>query len=207
MHHMDYFMNYLDGFVESMMFLEKFEKEKKFGNVDYQAIANNIKSNVLDKKLNELLDLNLSKFASEFVQNSPMNLAHLCHSVSQQFYENWMSQPIGDLLPVGVTIGNVKFKNREVYEVSRSSIKRTVEKDFCPEETLSLHVWLTFSNMTVLDLTIIPTLLAKGVASLSDFDGRNYVIWKESENELLDYIPLLQHNNFFYEVDRIAGYA
>lgn len=80
-------------------------------------------------------------------------------------------------------------------------------KGFCPDEDLELHVWLTFQNMTVLDLTIVPTLIYKGLADLEEFGGCQYVIWKEGKREDLDYIPFLQHNNFLYLVDKIAGYT
>ncbi|NKC13780.1 MAG: hypothetical protein GKR94_16815 [Gammaproteobacteria bacterium] len=80
-----------------------------------------------------------------------------------------------------------------------------MSKGFCPDESLELHVWLTFSNMTVLDLTIVPTLVSKGLASLKDFDNCRYVIWKEGETVDFDYLPFLQHNNFMYEVDKIVG--
>ncbi|EHA17520.1 hypothetical protein HAL1_01110, partial [Halomonas sp. HAL1] len=145
--------------------------------------------------------------ANGFIRNSPRNLANLCHSASQQFYENWMSQKIGDIAPVAITVGNVKYKDREIYQVSRSSVKRIMAKGFCPDDSLDVHVWLTFSNMTVLDLTIIPTLLSKGLASTSDFNDLRYVIWEEGGDSDFEYIPVLQHNNFMYAVDKVAGHA
>lgn len=200
-------MNYLKKFVESIRFLEKFDKNHKRTNLDYEKVTRGIESNLLNDDLKAFLDQKLGEAANEFIQNSPMNLANLCHSVSQQFYENWMSQQIGELAPVAITIGNVKFKNRETYQVSKSSIKKIISQGFCPDKSLELHVWLTFSNMTILDLTIIPTLISKGFASLADFEGKKYLIWKEGENADFDYIPFLQHNNFLYEVDKISGYA
>lgn len=199
-------MDYLNKFVESIRFLEKFEKEFRREKIDYKKITEDIHNSCIDKDLNNFLDLRLGEAASIFIQNSTISLENLCHSVSQQFYENWMRQPIGELAPVAVTIGNVKFKGKELYEVSRSSIKRIMAKGFSPEENLELHVWLTFPNMTVLDLTIVPTLISKGQASYSDFNNCNYVIWKEGEHENLEYIPFLRHNNFMYIVDRVSGY-
>ncbi|MEI4931117.1 hypothetical protein [Aeromonas caviae] len=195
-------MSYLNKFVDSIRFLEEFDMEHKRANLNYEEVASVIKRRLLDKDLNDFLEQNLGDTAQRFIENSPQSLENLCHSVSQQFYENWMSQPIGDVVPVAITVGNVKFRNREIYKVSKSSIKKTIARGFCPDESLELHVWLTFSNMTVLDLTIVPTLIYKGLASLDDFDGCQYVIWKEGEGEEFDYIPLLQHNNFMYEIDR-----
>lgn len=203
----DYVMNYLEQFVDSMRFLEKFDKNQKKQGLNYEDVSRGIERNILDEELQNFLDNNLGNAANGFISNSPGNLANLCHSVSQQFYENWMSQKIGDIAPVAITVGNVRYKGREVYQVSRSSVKRIMAKGFCPDESLDVHVWLTFSNMTVLDLTIIPTLVSKGLASPSDFEDFRYVIWKEGESSSFDYIPVLQHNNFMYVVDKVAGHA
>jgi len=203
----DYVMSYLEQFVDSMRFLEKFDKNQKKEGLNYEDVSRGIERNLLDEELQNFLDNNLGNAANGFIRNSPGNLANLCHSVSQQFYENWMSQKIGDIAPVAITVGNVKYKGQEIYQVSRSSVKRIMAKGFCPDESLDVHVWLTFSNMTVLDLTIIPTLVSKGLASPSEFEDLRYVIWKEGESSSFEYIPVLQHNNFMYVVDKVAGHA
>ncbi|MBE0503654.1 MAG: hypothetical protein IBX46_05925 [Desulfuromonadales bacterium] len=200
-------MKYLTQFVDSMRFLEKFDKVQKRQGLNYDDVTRRIEGCILDKELQSFLDDRLGIAASGFIQNSPGDLANLCHSVSQQFHDNWMSQEIGNIAPVAITVGNVKYKGKEVYQVSKSSVKRIMAKGFCPNESLEVHVWLTFSNMTVLDLTIVPMLMSKGLASSSDFDGRRYVIWKEGGNSNFEYIPILQHNKFMYVVDKIAGYA
>ncbi|KPQ23803.1 MAG: hypothetical protein HLUCCA13_11730 [Halomonas sp. HL-48] len=200
-------MSYLKQFVDSMRFLERFDKNQKRQGLNYEEVFRGIESNLLDKELQSFLDNNLGTAADSFIRNSPGNLANLCHSVSQQFYENWMSQKIGDIAPVAITVGNVKYKDQEVYNVSKSSVKRIMAKGFCPDESLDVHVWLTFSNMTVLDLTVIPTLVSKGLAGPTDFDDLRYVIWKEGDDSDFEYIPVLQHNNFMYAVDKIAGHA
>lgn len=200
-------MKYLTQFVDSMRFLEKFDKFQKRQGLNYDDVIRGIEGNIHDKELQRFLDNHLGKAASGFIQNAPGDLANLCHSVSQQFYDNWMLQEIGNIAPVAITVGNVKYKDKEIYQVSRSSVKRIMAKGFCPNESLEVHVWLTFSNMTVLDLTIVPTLISKGLASPSDFDGRRYVIWNEGGGSNFEYTPILQHNNFMYVVDRVAGYA
>lgn len=200
-------MKYLTQFIESMRFLEKFDKIQKRQGLNYDDVTRGIEGNILNKELKSFLDNHLGNAASGFIQNSPEDLANLCHSVSQQFYDNWMSQEVGNIAPVAITVGNVKYKGMEIYQVSKSSVKRIMAKGFCPNESLEVHVWLTFSNMTVLDLTIVPTLISNGLASPSDFDGRKYVIWKEDGDSNFEYIPILQHNNFMYVVDRVAGYA
>lgn len=200
-------MSYLNQFVDSIRFLERFDKKQKKQGLNYEDVSRGIESNLLNKDLQGFLDNNLGDAANGFIRNSPGNLANLCHSISQQFYENWMSQEIGNIAPVAITVGNVKYKGKEIYQVSRSSVKRIMAKGFCPNESLEVHVWLTFSNMTVLDLTIVPTLLSKGLASPSDFGGRRYVIWKEDGGSDFEYMPILQHNNFMYVVDRVVGHA
>ena len=73
-------------------------------------------------------------------------------------------------------------------------------------EPLNSHVWLTFPDMTVLDLTIIPTLVDKGLIQPGSYPTP-YVLWREDQDSPFSYIPLLQDNNFATLVDQITVYA
>jgi hypothetical protein len=187
-----------------MRFLEKFDKQFRQSKPNYDSVKEHIHQNINDIELKNFLDEKLDSIALDFINASSINLANQCHNISQSFYENWMSQEIGRLAPVAITVGNVVYKNTPIYDVSKSSIKRTISEGFNPNKSLELHVWLTFSNMKVLDLTIVPTLIEKGFPTEGEFE-KNYVIWEESTNSNFQYIPFLQHNNFMYEVDRIVG--
>lgn len=199
-------MNYITKFIDSVRFLEDFDKEHKDLKVDYEQYKKHIERNVYSNhQLNNFLNENLEAIAQSFLANSFVNPLNQCHSFSQQFFDNWMEQDIGKIAPVAITIGNVVYDGKDVYQVSQSSLKRTINEGFQPDKSLELHVWLTFPNMTILDLTIVPTLVAKGLAHPSDFDNKNYVIWRETDGEKLNYVPLLQDNQFMYKVDKIAG--
>jgi hypothetical protein len=84
----DYVMSYLEQFVDSMRFLEKFDNNQKKEGLNYEDVSRGIERNLLDEELQNFLDNNLGNAANGFIRNSPGNLANLCHSVSQQFYEN-----------------------------------------------------------------------------------------------------------------------
>ena len=137
-------MSYLDQFIESIRFLEKFDEEQKNSNTNYDSLKITMKNNIIEgEELNKQLDENIGRIANEFISKSPIDFTNKCHSASQTFYEQWSSQPAGILTPVAITIGNVKYKNKEVYSVSKSSIKRTMRAGFQPFQPLNVHVWLT----------------------------------------------------------------
>ncbi|OCH22529.1 hypothetical protein A6E12_03445 [Aliivibrio fischeri] len=196
-------MTYIDKFIESVRFLEKFDKQHKKMKINYDDFKKHILKNKNDADLTDFLSSKLDEIASSFLLNSTADPVNQCHNFSQSFYDNWSSQQLGQLAPVAISIGTVAYDSKEIYEVSRGSIKRLINEGFNPNKSLNVHVWLTFSDMTVLDLTIVPTLIDKGVAELSDFDGKDYVIWREEEASKLQYFPLLQDNRFLYKVDKI----
>lgn len=195
-------MSYNDQFIRSVEFLERFDKKCRRETWGNDNIATEIENNILDKELRGFLNAELKGIASRYIQSSTVSFVNQCHSISQQFYEHWSTQEIGKLAPVYITIGTVEYKGQEVYSVSRSSVKKIISKGFRPEDSLDVHVWLTFSNMTVLDLTIIPTLISKGLAVSANFDDSKYIIWEEGNDSDLKYIPILQYNKFMHAVDR-----
>lgn len=201
-------MSYTTEFAEALIFNKKVDKELKNQNIDREALIYNIENEFKsDHDLGEFLNSILDVAAKSFISNSTIDLANQCHNVSQQFFNNWMSQELGEIAPISITIGNISFDNEEIYTVSKSSIKKTINEGFNPNKSLDLHVWLTFQNMKVLDLTIVPTLIRKGLATSEDFNGKKYVIWEEEDGSRLAYKPILQNNHFLYLVDRVKGYA
>ncbi|MCE2597379.1 hypothetical protein K6Y31_21650 [Motilimonas cestriensis] len=197
-------MDYVTQFVEAVRFLEKFDSEQRELRLDYDQFKAGIKRNMADFELNTFLDENLQLYVQSFLENSLVDPVNHCHSFSQQFFEHWSKSPLGSLAPLAITIGNIEFDGKEVYKVSKSSVKKTMNGGFQPGRELDLHVWLTFNNMVVLDLTLIPTLTHKGLAKAADFADKCYVIWKDNSESRLKYIPILQDNQFMYKVDRVA---
>ncbi|EHA17355.1 hypothetical protein HAL1_01708, partial [Halomonas sp. HAL1] len=52
-------MSYLKQFVDSMKFLEKFDKNQKKQGLNYEDVSRGIERNLLDKELQNFLDKNL----------------------------------------------------------------------------------------------------------------------------------------------------
>ncbi|MGK0446908.1 MAG: hypothetical protein ACJA2M_000678 [Polaribacter sp.] len=74
---------------------------------------------------------------------------------------------------------------------------------FQPNTDLPLHVWLTLPNLTIIDLTIIPTLVDKGIELTLQEKAEKVIIWKENEPSNLRYEPLLVDNSFMHRIDKI----
>lgn len=199
-------MSYLDDYVSAVRFGNKLRNEKMSKEV-YGDLLKYYREIVGSQNLDEFTDQILPAIAEQFIKQSPPDLAGLCHSVSQQFFDNWMQSELSQTSELAITVGSVEFKGKPLYPVSKSSIRRTLAEGFNPDRELDLHVWLTFPNMRVLDLTIIPTLLVKGLINADYFGELQHVIWTESSNSELNYRPMLQDDRFLFKVDQIAGFA
>jgi len=98
----------------------------------------------------------------------------------------------------------VFYKGRDIYQLTENKLDSVVMDGFQPDQELPLHVWLTLPNLTVVDLTIVPTLLDKGEVLTSQEIESNIIIWKENEPSNFRYVPLLVDNSFMHRVDKIA---
>lgn len=199
-------MSYLDEYVSAVRFGNKLRNEK-VPKEAYTDLLKYYRETVENPELGEFTDQILPAIAEQFIKKSPFGLGGLCHSVSQQFFDEWMQSELSQASGLAITVGSVEFKGKPLYPVSKSSLRRTLAEGFNPDRELDLHVWLTFPNMRVLDLTIVPTLLEKGWINAGYFGELRHVIWTESDNSELHYSPMLQDDQFLFKVDQIAGYS
>ncbi|MGC8121552.1 hypothetical protein [Marinobacter sp. VGCF2001] len=199
-------MSYLDEYVSAVKFGNKLRNEK-VPKEAYDDLLQHYRELADNPDLAQFTDHILPTIAEQFIKESPPDLAGLCHSVSQQFFDNWMQSELSQASGLAITVGSVEFKGTPLYPVSKSSLRRTLAEGFDPNRELDLHVWLTFPNMRVLDLTIVPTLLEKGLINADYFGEFQHLIWTESGNSELHYKPMLQDDQFLFKVDQVAGYA
>lgn len=193
-------MSYLNQFVESIRFLGELEPEF-FLNESAVEKAKQHFQELADKDFTANLIPILEQLAGQYIAHSPQNFAHICHGICDDFHHR-----ISHRLDSAITIGAVSYLGAPIYDVSPDSIRQAVTKGFQPGEPLNLHVWLTFPDMTVLDLTIIPTIVDKGLIQPGSYPTP-YVIWRDDQDSPFSYIPLLQDNNFATLVDQITVYA
>lgn len=102
---------------------------------------------------------------------------------------------------MAVTIGNVHYKGQNIYNVSKSALKRILNVGHNTNEKLNVHVWLTLDNMTVFDLTILSSLAAMEIMPPLQEEESPVLVWREDSPGEFNYEPLLIHNAFFDLVD------
>lgn len=201
---------YLEQFIDGLRFLTKLDKAYRKMQPDFSVIAENIHSNQTGE-LREVYDSmreGLLKCAAEDYlnkQGSLSMLANSCHGLSHAFHLIWGSLTknnfeVGSTFPLSVTIGNVFYKNENIYNLSKSSLKRILNEGKHTEKSLDVHVWLTWDDMTVLDLSIISTLIRREKLDRPD-DGSLALIWTEDDPGDYWFEPILVDNDFFNKVD------
>ena len=192
---------YFSTFVDAVSF--QLQREGISSNPDELAANMALKPEV-STRTRKLANSVLLPFAEHYVKScrSRGPIEHSCHSISHGFAETLQQTDLADELPIAMTIGNVWFRNQNVYGVTRERIERTIVEGFDPDKTIDLHVWLTLSDMTVVDLSILSTLPALGLSASIPQDGSSVLIWREDQQSDFIYEPLLVDNQFFSKVER-----
>lgn len=145
--------------------------------------------------------------ALRFVEECPFPVAHQCHNLSQQFFDQTYERVFKSGFWVGITIGDISFNGKPVFGATRETIRNEIERGPNRDAPLDLHVWLTFGNLQIIDLTVIPSLLSKKIARPADFKGKSIISTKPRKSSKLQYKPILVYNNFLNLVDEIKGVA
>ena len=106
----------------------------------------------------------LPEIARRFVRgHDPIReLGRRCHSYSDLFNRNFRSRVGEGAAWFFLTIGEVKFRRESIYHVTEQKVITSFQRGFRPDENLGVHVWLTFEEMTIVDLTIMASLLRLG---------------------------------------------
>jgi len=143
----------------------------------------------------------LQGFGTHYLANHPGTAVRACHAVSHGFRHTWAQNPLSELFPLQITIGAVRVRGQNVFDVTIESVKRTVENGYRKGQTVDVHVWLTLPDLTVLDLTLLSTLRARGDA----IDHQSAVlVWHPSNAGIFDYEPLMLDNDFYDRVERTS---
>lgn len=140
----------------------------------------------------------LLQFGEHYVAQYPSDVAHSCHAVSHGFYETWKNFEWGEAFPLSVTIGNVYYKGENIYNTSKDAIAQITKNGFQRGEAVDAHVWLTLDDMTVIDLTILSTLHARGILAASP---SRFLLWREEIPTDFVFEPILVDNAFFGRID------
>jgi hypothetical protein len=129
-------------------------------------------------------------------------IEHNCHAISHGFAATLQQTPFGEVFPLAMTIGNVWFRGNNIYKVTRQKIDQIIREGFVPDKTVDVHVWLTLSNMTVVDLTLLSTLSALGLSESAPSRDDRVLFWQEATPGDFEFEPLLVDNDFFSKVER-----
>lgn len=190
---------YLQQFLEAVRFYTELFDDAPAA-LDLLEIEAAIRRNQSAELAEEYRKLRLfaASFGADYIARYPGEVARACHAVSAGFFETWNTLPFGPTFPLAVTIGNVYYRGENLYEVTRESLARIIHEGSNVNTTVNVHVWLTLDDMTVIDPTIVSTLLAKGTILA---DAPPVLVWREGEPSDFRFEPVLTDNQFFGRVD------
>lgn len=155
-------------------------------------------------KTHEFINIMVDMFLSDRRYLIGKDPSFQCHVVSQQFKEfvdNWKGgEIVCSIADLRLTVGNILYKGNNIYQLNKKKLKEIVKEGHALTKSLDLHVWLTASDMTVYDLTIIPTLKELGYGMQSD-EISEYKVWNQDDKKGFDYVPLLVDDKFSRRVD------
>jgi len=201
---MDTPITYLAQFVDAIRFLAKVDKAYRKTHPNFDEITRALMSRRTDdlklkyaarreKLLRPLAETYLSRL------DGPEVIANRCHSLSNGFLATWRRVDDG-AYPLAITIGNVFYKGENIFNLSKSSLKSTLNEGIATDKPLNAHVWLTWDDTTVVDLSIISTLIRR--EKITPSKGMPLaLIWSDNEPGDYWFEPLLVDNNFFEKVD------
>ncbi|AIW22365.1 hypothetical protein F0267_01605 [Vibrio coralliilyticus] len=185
-------------------------------------VASNLNTSDNDTKIRQIVmspdseDLRLAmgqliaEMAEYFIEGrnnmNPGCIAHQCHIVShgfKLFFDQNCSEPsLPQFANLKLTVGNVFYKGENIYKATKRTVRDTIDDGRKLDRKLDVHVWLTASDMTVYDLSIIPTLRAKGHNIGSD--ASQLIVWRQEDKSDFIYKPLLVDDDFANKVDIIS---
>lgn len=198
-------MEYFKQFINGLKFLERFDKAFRKQNINFETIEqdfNNSRTPENEATHHSFRNI-IEKVANDYVKQIPINnLINNCHTISDGFFNGIKANELYKNTDLYITIGNIIYKGINIYNLSKQKLKSIINQGFQPDKELPLHVWLTLDDMTVFDLTIIPTLLSKGIINSSEI-AKPVLAWRENEVSDFLYEPLLVDNGFVDRVDKI----
>jgi len=196
-------MPYLDQFITAIAFLEEFEKPTT--PIDKAAAREYLIEfqSTRMQRANELVLRAARQLAQRYVERTPDPLANRCHTVSYSFRETFLMNPLFGGVPHDpcITVGNVFHRGVSLFPTTRDSLRAMIEAGPQPGRDMATHVWITFPDMTVFDLTLLPTLRRRG-----DHDGPDdLLVWHPSAPGDFVFEPLLVDNRFPERVDTLTS--
>ncbi len=145
-----------------------------------------------DLSADEIMPLahNLIRFVQNHFDKPPEQFRGECGSLHLILSDNLTKNRIRHTL----TFGNVIIEGKPIWNTSIESIRNEAEGRSSPKAPLELHAWLTFPDMTVLDLTLWLFLNWRQLPI--DFCWEEAVLAVDPANLNLEYVPMIIGRQF-----------
>lgn len=128
--------------------------------------------------------------------DTPFDMIGKCVNASLFVHDLLRSRAIAEPL---ITIGNVAVEGHPQFEITEDSLRQELQRGFnpdVPDETLNVHVWLTFPDMTRVDFTIKSSFAWHGKRRRLQREESILVLDGKTKNSKFEFFPLLVGTGF-----------
>lgn len=201
---MSYRNEFLEAFCAKKKFLPNARPEKAFSYKDLVSFNEKKDFDCFKEAYQIMEDLFDTYYVPGRVKNN-LPIAHACYCVAYDMIQWMVQNKYCDLKDMALTIGNVSFHDKFLYDISEESLKQTIDAGVDLNCDVNVHAWITYRTNYILDPTILFTLHDW---KLYDLDSNPYRIhaWNESNEDMrweLNYKPMLVDSDFPSRVDKM----
>ena len=125
-----------------------------------------------------------------------------CLDFSHGFHRLWEERTKGALLKAWLTVGDVRNRGESIHGADRAKVERRVRRGLAADAPPDVHVWLTFEDMSVLDVTIMAALLRLGRVSPEQYMRNPVVFGRPEALGDFQFVPILVDDDFRAKVER-----
>lgn len=162
-----------------------------------------------DDEMYVAMKLGLCELANSYTrsgQDPNFVSEHLPAAVSHNFRDACDKGNVINGFSLDITVGNVSFKGKSLFEVDSDSIDLLAEPNKTNKVLPTYHCWLSLDGIAVIDLIINSDFYEEGILNRQELDACPTRLWPDHErSELIEYVPLLVDNSFVVRLSERLG--
>jgi hypothetical protein len=189
-------MSYLNSFADAIHYTDT--------NFDKKDILDFLEQNLRERQPLEraLKNKKIERMAFESAYLTGYHqLKHNCLEASFNFFKLIEEKLGGGCF---LTVGDVKYNGTSIFNVTAEGVFNILRNGKSKED-MNAHVWITLPDLTVLDLTIISTLIERGQIHLQDAPENPVLTWREDISSKFFYHPIIVDKDFPHKVAHVGN--
>lgn len=198
-------MSFEKHFTQSIEFRAHFDAQFRLNSEAIQLLEKTFRQTSENAMLEPFFSIRqgLCTLAQEFASNNSVApYSYQCLADSHVFLQACIDQNVIGEKYMNLTVGDVSFKGEKLFNATRDTIESAVSNGISTIEKPLFHVWLTLSDLTVIDLTIINHLITRGVVEEPAYSDQFINVWRPERKGDYEYHPVLVDDDFIVRLQK-----